>query len=234
MKTAIRLAFSLLLLVSGRGTTLAQQEIPQQTFRLNDWLITVAKTNRIAVQAEIALPMPEVSFSTSDLKNESLLSKALLKQLPDYVVRWQGGILFVANRTLMRSTRNPMNAILTTFSIPPTLDELSHSLPNRAKKALTGDKAEGGLMNGLGTPGTGPSLKPEVLTNTSIRNVIARAASELKPFVSIIVVPSSFRTAKAIPEDSFWQDWEILADERLDSYRSHCCYGELKRGVATQ
>ncbi len=226
MKTYLRITFSLMFLLRFSSQSFAQDDSHPTTMRLNEALVSVAQTKQIAVQAEVVLPMPVVSISSAELQDEAQLAAALHKQLPEYSVQLHAGILFVGNRTFMRSPRNPMNASLKSFRMPSTLDDLARTLPNRSKKAMSGDKAAGGLTNGLGSLDVGPSLKPEVLANTTARNVISRVAAEVQPFVSIFVAPATYRTSATAQQDSMWRDWEMIGGNHVMNYKSHCCNGD--------
>lgn len=225
MRTLLRLVLTMLLTLCSGGSLVAQEN-GTTTMRLNELLIKEAQTKQLAIQAEIVLPMPVVTVSSGDLQDVTKLSKTLLKQLPDYVVQLQGATVFVANRAFMRNTHNPMNAPLKSFTMPSSLEDLTHTLPNQSKKAMSGDTAAGGLTNGLGSVDPGPTLRSEVLRNTTARKIISTAAAEIQPFVSIFVAPSSYRTDTPTLQDAMWRDWEMVGGERLKTYSSHCCYGE--------
>jgi hypothetical protein len=197
-----------------------QEDGVTKSYELRD-VLAAAVADHQAVLAEIVRPMPKVHLAARTLQNERELLRSLRKQLPQYQITLQNGIIFVADRTLLKDHTNPLNIRIKLFVMPEDLNALKRMLPAAANSARTGGSGIGAVANGLAMPDElSPKLKPETLHDVTVREILIKAAQEIGTMISILTLPSAHLSEKDFGNVAFI-DWELAGGKGLENYKKH-------------
>ena len=179
-------------------------------------LTYIGQTFDVSIVAEVAQPYPtQLRLPAGKHTAEELLT-LLVQQAAGYAWQKQGSVAWVYNQEVAHSTGDFLNLHRTAVRMPGNLGELRLQLPMEVSVA----EGHGG---GVGT-GVVPReheefhLSPETLANPTIRDVLFRAATEVK-LLSVIVFPNSSPTPS--DQDEAFSNWYLVPNELLSSQPLH-------------
>jgi hypothetical protein len=175
---------------------------------LPEVLRCISQDYRIPLIAELSQPLP-VSVRVEEGRDTarelfSRVSKTVLgynfEVLPDDVVHffWQD---------LAHSSGNFLNLEFRQFTMPANVSELKLLLPAKLNGLRNGLEGDGVVTSGFGSPVLRQlTLRPEVLSNVTGRDILIKAARETKGFYCIVVFPPLSKSPTKFANYAF-QHW---------------------------
>ena len=189
--------------------------------QLQEALLRVDRHFNVPISAELLAPTPRdviVVFSEGKTVEQEL--DDIKSQCPFYTWSKVNGVYLFQHRLIKDASSNPFNQRLTSYQIPPNLGLFRLTFPTAVISASKHEVIKGYALSGSAEGATSISLKKEVVSNDTARDILLRVGGQVDQFFSLLIL-SNQDVANAKPTEDSFLGWEIVGGQAVSSYQLH-------------